>query len=188
MFEAGFTSLLTMEGCSFGCQVLRCSLQAPCVTHGAKYAILGCDSLTYFRSCEAGQGKGKPQSVGLRAAFKSSVAVPSRCFRAWFGCSRRDGWCHLRSEALKPLRCPHVTEPLWETHALLEQQPVHSGVSISNGSEYLHGGYSAELLLSLYCLTLMEQTLTWVVDKNKGVPGRKWGVLCAREVFYLWWK
>ena len=59
MFEAGFTSLLTMEGCSFGCQVLRCSLQAPCVTHGEKYAILGYDSLTYFRSCEAGQGKAR---------------------------------------------------------------------------------------------------------------------------------
>lgn len=94
MSEVGFP--LMMEGCSFGRQLLHGSLRAPCVTRGEKYAILGCDSLTYFRSCEAGQGEGRSQSAGLRAAFKSNVTVPSRCFRAWSSCSHRDGWCHLR--------------------------------------------------------------------------------------------
>lgn len=44
---------------------------------------------------------------------------------------------------------------------------------ISSDFGDLLGGYSAELLLSPYHLTSMEQTLTWVVDKNRGVPGRK---------------
>lgn len=55
---------------------------------------------------------------------------------------------------------------------------------ISSDFGDLLGGYSAELLLSPYHLTLMEQTLTWVVDKNRGVPGRKWAALCAKFSIY----
>lgn len=130
-FEVGFTFPLTMEGCGFRCQVLCCSLQATCVTHGQKYAILGGDSLTYFRSCEAGQGEGRCQSAGLRAAFKSRVTVPSKCFRADLAAQVEMGGATW--DALKPLRHPHGqvdgTEALWETHTLLEQQPGYFGVS-----------------------------------------------------------
>lgn len=146
-----------MEGCRFRCQVLHCCLQAPCVTHGEKYAILGGDSLTYFRSCEAGQGEGRSQSAGLRAAFKSGVTVPSKRFRADLAAEIEMGGATW--DALKPLRHPHGqsdgTEPLWETRALLEQQPGYFGVSPKFLS-YLLGGCSAELLLSPYHLTLME--------------------------------
>lgn len=148
-----------MDGCSFGCQLLCCSLQAPCVTHGDKYAILG-DSLTCFRSCEAGQSEGRSQPAGLRAAFRSSVTIPSRHFRAWFGCSHRDGWCHLRcskASELSTWSSRRYRDPVGDT--------CPSGVAarifwcISNGSECLLGGFSDVLFLSPYHLILMEQTV-----------------------------
>lgn len=96
--------------------------QAPWVTHGEKYTILEGDWLACFRSDEAGQGKDRSQTDELRVASKSSATVPSRCFRAWFGCSHRDGWCHLR--CCKP---PEMStwasrgySPCWRHHALLE--------------------------------------------------------------------
>lgn len=105
-----------------------------------------------------GQDRVRADLSLLRAVFRCGVAVPSRCFRAWFGCSCRDGWCHLR--------CSKACEmSTWASGCY--RAPVGdtcpSGAAdrvfwcISNGSEYLLRRYSGELLLCLYHLTLMEQ-------------------------------